>query len=286
MPERSFDVAVVGSGTSAYFAASRLNEAGKQVTILHRSTRPLKAFDQEIVKTIVAASEAAGIRIALEESPTSVEATDHALAVHGSSGAVYSADLVIEATGRLPNLSVLEGGAGNVDHSSRGIAVNAYLQSVTNPLVYAVGDCADSPYQLAPIADEEGKAAAQNILEGNVRQIDYSVVPSTVFTIPSIGSVGLTEDQARKMHRDFRVNRGAATAWPSSKRIGEEHAGYKVLIDNHTDEIIGAHLARHNASEVINVLALAMKFGIKAFDLAKFPWAYPTLTSDLKYMVR
>ena len=118
-----------------------------------------------------------------------------------------------------------------------------------------------------------------------MQQVDYSVVPSTVFTIPSIGSVGLTEDQAREMQRDFRVNRGTTTAWPSSKRIGEEHAGYKILIDSQTNEIIGAHLARHNASEVVNVLALAMKYGIKAADLAAFPWAYPTLTSDLKYMV-
>ena len=279
-------IVFVGGGYISFeFAHVAIRAGAEQVTILHRSKRPLKAFDQEIVKIVLAASEAAGIRVVLEESPTSVETTGDALAVNGASGAIYETDLVIEAVGRLPNLSVLEGGAGNVEHSSRGIAVNAYLQSVSNPLVYAVGDCADTPYQLAPMADEEGKAAAQNIVEGNVRQVDYSVVPSTVFTIPSIGSVGLTEDQAREMQCDFRVNRGTTIAWPSSKRIGEEHAGYKILIDNQSDEIIGAHLARHNASEVINVLALAMKFGIKAADLAEFPWAYPTLTSDLKYMV-
>ncbi len=92
------------------------------------------------------------------------------------------------------------------------------------------------------MADEEGKAAAQNILEGNMRQVDYSVVPSTVFAIPSIASVGLAEDQAREMQRDFRVNRGTTIAWPSSKRIGEEYSGYKILVDNQSDEIIGGHL--------------------------------------------
>ena len=279
-------IVFIGGGYISFeFAHVAIRAGAEQVAILHRSTRPLKAFDQEIVKIILAASEAAGIRVVLEESPRSVKTAGDALAVTGDSGGVYEADLVIEATGRIPNLSVLEGGAANVDHSSRGIAVNAYLQSVSNPLVYAVGDCADTPFQLAPMADEEGKMAAQNILEGNVRQVDYSIVPSAVFTIPSLGSVGLTEDQAREMRRDFRVNRGATTAWPSSRRIGEEHAGYKILIDNRTDEIIGAHLVRHNASEAINVLALAMRFGIKASELAEFPWAYPTLTSDLKYMV-
>lgn len=74
--------------------------------------------------------------------------------------------------------------------------------------------------------------------------------------------------------------------WPSSKRIGEDHSGYKVLIDNDSNELIGAHLARHNAAEAINTLALAMKYHINAEDLADFMWAYPTITSDLKYMVK
>jgi len=76
------------------------------------------------------------------------------------------------------------------------------------------------------------------------------------------------------------------TNWPSSKRIGEEHGTYKILIDNQTNEILGAHIARHNSCEAINVLALAMKHKIKAPELAEFMWAYPTITSDLKYMVK
>jgi len=81
------------------------------------------------------------------------------------------------------------------------------------------------------------------------------------------------------------VNRGTTVDWPSSKRIGEKHAGYKILIDDATGQLLGAHLVRHNASEAINVLALAMKFGIGARDLADFLWAYPTITSDLKNML-
>jgi glutathione reductase (NADPH) len=76
------------------------------------------------------------------------------------------------------------------------------------------------------------------------------------------------------------------TDWPSSKRIGEEHGTYKILIDTQTDEILGAHIARHNSSEELNVMALAMKFKIKASALAEFMWSYPTATSDLKYMVK
>lgn len=160
------------------------------------------------------------------------------------------------------------------------------LQRITNKHVYAIGDCAASGLMLAPVADEQGKLAARNILGGNVEAIDLSVVPGAVFTQPPIGSVGLTGEAAREKGLDFRVNSKTGLTWASSKRIGEKHSGYKVLIENTTGRILGAHLARHDAPEVINLFALAMKFGITAGQLADFPYAYPTMSSDVKYMVR
>ena len=163
--------------------------------------------------------------------------------------------------------------------------MNEYQQSVSNPQVYAIGDCAASGFQLATVADEEGKIAGHNILNGNSKSVDYSVVPSAVFTIPTLAAVGLTEKQATEKGLNYRVNKGTTINWPSSKRIGEERSGYKVLINTDDETIIGAHMARHNASEVINIFGLAIKYGIKASQLAEFMWAYPTYTSDLKYMV-
>jgi glutathione reductase (NADPH) len=287
LPELPERITFIGGGYISFeFAHVAIRAGAKEVTILHRSAQPLKAFDADIVKVILDASEAEGIKVVVNETPTAVKAVDAGLVISSSSGKEYRTDVIIEATGRVPNLSVLAGDAGNVDSSSRGVAVNEFMQSVSNPQVYAIGDCAATAFMLATVADEEGKTAAKNILEGNVKAVDYSVIPSAVFTIPSIGSVGLTEEQAKKKDLDFRVNKGTTTGWPSSKRIGEKHSGYKVLIDNQTNEILGAHIARHNASEAINTLALAMKHHIKAADLADFMWAYPTITSDLKYMVK
>lgn len=284
MPER---VTFIGGGYISFeFAHVAIRTGAKEVTILHRSAQPLKAFDADIVKVVLEAGEAEGIKVIVNETPTAVSRTDSGLKLEASSGAAYETDLIIEATGRVPNLSVLAGNHGHVESDNRGVAVNEFQQSVSNPRVYAIGDCAATSYMLATVADEEGKTAALNILEGNAKAVDYSVVPSAVFTIPSIGSVGLTEEQARAKGLNFRVNQGATTGWPSSKRIGEEHSGYKVLINNDTNELIGAHLARHNASEAVNVLALAIKHHIKASELADFMWAYPTITSDLKYMVK
>jgi len=287
LPDLPNRIVFIGGGYISFeFAHIAIRAGAKMVAILHRSSRPLKTFDQDIVKTVIKAGETDGIRVVLNESPLSVESKENELILHGSKNAVYRADLIIAATGRIPNLSVIEGNHGNVEHSRRGIIVNEFLQNVSNPVVYAVGDCAATKYMLAPVADEEGKTAARNILKGNIKTVDYSVIPSVVFTIPSIGSVGLTEEQAKQKKLDFRVNQGMTTHWPSSKRIGEEHGAYKIIIDKHTDEILGAHIARHNSSEAINVLALAMKYKIKATDLAEFMWSYPTVTSDLRYMVK
>ncbi|MDA7916238.1 NAD(P)/FAD-dependent oxidoreductase [Verrucomicrobia bacterium] len=282
LPKR---ITFIGGGYISFEFAHVAIQAGAEVTILHRSTQVLKAFDQDIVGVILDASQDAGIKVVTNETPTSVEKTETGLLIRTSAGTEYETDVIIEATGRIPNLSVLEGEAGNVKSSSRGVEVNEFLQSVSNPQIYAIGDCAATPFMLATVADEEGKKAAMNIAEGNTNTVDYTNIPSAVFTIPPIGSVGLNETQAKEQGLDFRVNTGSTTGWPSAKRIGEKHGKYKVLIDNKTDEIIGAHIARHNASEAINTLALAIKFKIKAADLGNFMWAYPTISSDLKYMM-
>jgi len=283
LPER---ILFIGGGFISFEFAHVSTQAGAKATILHRSENPLKAFEPELVETIVAASRSQGIEIGLGEEPAKIEAIGNAYQVTCRSGSQFQVDLVIESTGRVPNLSVLEGDQANVASSRRGVEVDEYMQSTTNPAVYAIGDCAASGYQLAPVADEEGKTAGANILAEKTKKIDYGVVPSVVFTIPNLASVGLKESEAAKQGLDFRINKGTTKNWPSSKRIGETESGYKVLVENGTNRILGAHLARHNAGEVINIFALAMKHEIKSTDLADFMWAYPTYSSDLKYMVK
>jgi glutathione reductase (NADPH) len=283
LPKR---ILFLGGGYISFEFAHVAIRAGAEVRIIHRSKQALKAFDPDMAKVIMEASAAEGIDVVLNEMPESVEKGASGLEVTTSSGASYEADLVIGATGRVANLSCLSGGVGKIDHTSSGIEVNAFMQSTSNPRVYAIGDCTAGSRMLAPVADEEGKVAAQNILIGNTVEMDHSVIPSAVFTIPNIGVVGLTELQAKEKGMDIRINQGTTTGWPSSKRIGEKHSAYKVVINNADNAIVGAHLARHNAAETINIFALAIKYGIKAHELANFLWAYPTLTSDLKYMVK
>lgn len=283
LPER---IVFIGGGYISFeFAHVAMRAGAREVTILHRSEQPLKGFDPDAVDVLVEASREAGIRVITNEEPRSIEKQGAEFHVHASSGTTYQADFVVHATGRVPNLSVLEGGKGGVDAGSHGIEVNEFLQSRSNPRVHAIGDCAATGHLLAPVADLEGKAVARNLLEGNTCPVDHRLVPSAVFTIPSLATVGLGEEQAREDGRDVRINRGHTTGWPSSKRIGEQHGFYKVIIDRDSDRILGAHLVRHHAGEAINWFALAIRSGLTTAELREVPWAYPTLTSDLKYMI-
>lgn len=287
LPELPERIVFIGGGYISFeFAHVAARAGSKEVTILHRSERVLKNFDPDMVDIVAEASKAAGIEITTNDEPVRLESGPDGLIVHTKSGRSIAADLIIEATGRVANVSVLAGDHGGVEHSARGIVVDEFMRSVSNPNVYAIGDCIEGSRMLAPVADEEGKIAAHNILNGATKAIDLSVVPGAAFTIPSLATVGLSEAEAKAQGHDFRVNTGSTSGWPSSKRIGEAHAGYKVLIDNKDNTILGAHLARHNAAEVINIFALAIKHSIKAADLGEFLWAYPTYTSDLKYMVK
>lgn len=287
MPSLPKRIVFVGGGfVSLEFAHVAIRAGASKVQIMNRSERPLKSFESGLVDTLIKASADAGIEMLLGTVPERIVKTRKGYAVHYSSDEMCETDLVIDATGRLPNLAVLEGEHGGITHSSKGVAVNEYLQSVSNPAVYAIGDCADTPYMLAPTADKEGQTVALNILHGNKHSVDYSIVPNAVFTIPTLASVGLTETEAQARQLNFRVTQGDTTGWPSSKRIGEEYGAYKVLIENGSELILGAHIVRHNAAEVINLFALAMKGNIPAPELADLMWAYPTSTSDLKYMVR
>ena len=108
-------------------------------------------------------------------------------------------------------------------------------------------------------------------------------MPSVVFTLPPLAAVGLSASEAAAGGRPIRVNTGDPSRWPSSRRIGQRHAGYKVIVDAESGAILGAHLLGHNADEAINIFALAMKAGLTTADLKRVLWAYPTHVSDLKY---
>ena len=187
--------------------------------------------------------------------------------------------------GRVPEIDDLDLAAAGIERDRRGVVVNAYLQSVSNPAVYAAGDAAASAPPLTPVADHQSDVVATNLLEGNRRQASYTGLASAVFTLPPLASVGLTEAAAREQGLRFRVHHEDTSGWLSSRRVGATTSGAKILVDEDSGRILGAHLLGPNADEVINVFAVAVRFDIRADDLRQVLFAYPTHGADIPHVV-
>jgi len=284
MPRR---IAFIGGGYIGMEFAHVAHAAGAEVNVLQRADRILEHFDEELVNHLVDASRASGITITMGFDTSSIEKAGEAYIVHGGAGSTqrFETDLVVNCVGRVPDLDDLNLDAGKVTRAEHGIAVNNFLQSIGNPRVYAIGDACGAGPQLAPVVDMEAEFAADNILNGNRKKPNYIGVPSVLFTQPPLALIGMTEDEARTSGIRFRINRSNMSGWPSSRRIGQKHAFFKVIIEEENGHILGDHLFGHNSGEVINIFAMAIKFGLSAQDLKKMLWAYPTNISDLKYMI-
>jgi glutathione reductase (NADPH) len=178
---------------------------------------------------------------------------------------------------------VLVGAAQAVDWTRR---MKEFLQSVSIPTVYAAGDAAASGGPpLAPVASYEGQIVAANLLKGNHLRANYLGVPSVVFTIPQLAAVGLSERGAREQNLKFSVKKEMTSTWYSSRRVAETYSGYKVLVEEGTDRILGAHILGSEAGEVINLFALAIRSGMRATDLKHMLFAYPTSGSNMTRML-
>lgn len=286
LPER---IVFVGGGYISFEFAHVAARAGARAQILHRWARPLKGFDPDLVDQLVQASRDIGIDVWLNTSVEAIERRSDGLIVRARAGnaeQTFEADLVVHGAGRVPEIDDLELDRAGVASDRRGVLVNEYLQSISNPAVYAAGDAAATGGPpLTPVASIEAAVAASNLLDGNHLKPDYSGVPTVVFTIPPLASVGLQEEKAREQGLRFRVKREDTSSWYSSRRIGLKYSGFKVLIEEGSDRILGAHLLGPHSEEVINLFGMAIKHGLRATDLKRMPYAYPSSASDISYMV-
>ena len=282
-------VLFVGGGYIAGEFAHVAARAGAEVTIVHRGARPLERFDPDLVSQWQLATQEAGIRLELNAAVIAVERKDNRLFVRANRDDeeyVWEADMVVHAAGRVPEIDELDLATGNVEASTRGIVVNDYLQSVSNPAVYAGGDSAATDgLPLTPIAGYDGRVIAANLLHGNERKPDYSVVPTVVFSIPPLAAVGLSEQEAKDRGLTFTVKHEDTSDWYSSRRIGNKFSSFKLLVDEESDRILGAHVFGPHADDVINLFTLAMQSGVKASQVRRTLYTYPSVSGDVSYMV-
>lgn len=309
LPQR---IVFVGGGYIASELSNIAARAGARVTVLQRGRRLLSRFDADLVGWLMESFRAAGIEVRTEAAVEAIEKGDqggrdasgarHVAGARDASDGGASlafrvlasspqgrmsvgADLVVHAAGRVPALQALALSEAAVSTKDGRIELNDFLQSTSNPAVYAAGDSAERGPPLTPVASYDAQVVATNLLEGNRVKASYAGVPSVAFTIPPIASVGLSEEKARAQGYRFRTNVQRASGWYTARRLGEPVYGFKTLVEEGSGRILGAHLVGPGAEETINLFALAIRHGLTARQLTETRLAYPTAASDIAYML-
>ncbi|GAB3059245.1 dihydrolipoyl dehydrogenase family protein [Salinicoccus sesuvii] len=282
-------VIFIGGGYISFEFAHIAARAGAEVHIIQRGEKPLKHFDPDLVDLLVKSSEENSIQVHLNTEVKSIKEAGSSLTVEGvknDDAFKLEGDLIVHGGGRVPNIDGLNLEKGNVDWEKEGISVNEHLQSTSNPRVYAAGDAAATKgLPLTPVAAMETQIVASNLLNENKRTPDYTVMPSVVFTLPKLSAVGLSEKAAREQGYNIRVNKIDTSEWYTYQRKNEKYAMAKIIIDEDSDCVLGAHLLSREADELINHFATAIQFKLKTEDLKQMIYAYPTGGSDIGSML-
>ena len=289
LAERPDRIAFVGGGFIAMeFSHIAIRAGASEVTVLQRGPRILPAFDADLTAILAEATEALGVTVHTGAEVSSIERDGDAFRVRfdtndGPQDVVC--DRVVHAAGRIPNIDDLNLDAAGVEFGSRGITVSDAMRT-TAPAIFAAGDCADSGPNLTPVSAAEGRVAGKNLLAGkDARAIANPPIPSVVFTLPPLASVGLSVEAATEQGLEFETHFERTDGWYSSMRVGAKRTASKVLVERATGHILGAHLIGPGSEEQINLFAMAMGTGLTANQVKGIIFAYPSYASDLGSMV-
>jgi glutathione reductase (NADPH) len=285
LPER---IAMVGGGYIAAEFSHIAARAGAKVVVLQRAERVLTHFDPDLVGWLTDKFHEIGIDVRTGNTVSAIEHTGREYRVHTQTRegqGVIAADLVVHAAGRAPDIAELDLPAANIATKDGRLQLNDFLQSVSNPIIYAAGDAAGKGPPLTPVSSHDARTVAANILEGNRHRPDYRGVPSVAFTMPPIAAVGLSEIEARHQGLNVRVHSEKVSDWYTARRVAETVYGFKTLVEQDSGRILGAHLVGPHADEVINLFGLAIRHGLSAENMKSTMFAYPTGASDIGDML-
>ncbi len=258
---------IIGGGFIAAEMGHVFAGLGSDVTVFNRSNKLLRAQDGEVSDRF---TEVFGTRatLCLGHIPEKVEQAGDVIIVT-SKGERYEFDELLVASGREPNTDLIDAAAGGLEtHHNGRLAVDEYMQTNVEG-VFALGDIAND-WQLKHVANAEAKVVFSNFADpSNRKAIDYSAVPSAVFSNPQVASVGLTEEQAKAQGLTYRVGKrdfgGTAYGWA----LEDETSFAKVIVDDATDLILGAHIIGPQSATLIQPLIQAMQFRQTATDVAE-----------------
>lgn len=280
----------VGAGYIGMEFAHMAARLGVKVTMMDIASRPLTNFDKDMVGYLQTASEKLGIKFIFNAEVSKIEKLRknfRVTAIQDENEVTAKAEIVINTAGRVPSIEELDLEKGNVAFSKKGISVNKKLQNTTNKNVFACGDVSDSEgLPLTPLSSQEALIVIGNLLHPeSPKEVNFPPQPSVVFTLPNLASVGLSEEEAKEKGYDYTLEHKLVPGWFNAKRVNMEEYAYKTLVDNKTGLILGAHLIGPEASEIINMFAMAICGKLTCSDIKTMIYAYPTWGSDIKGMI-
>jgi len=265
LPKR---VVIAGAGYIANEFAGIFHQFGSQVTLVNRSDKILRGYDEQIRDRLLQISTTKGIEFRFNATFKSVEKqADGSLMVHMTNCDPLPADLLLFAIGRRPHTSGLGLENAGVELNEKGaIKVDADNRSTCESL-YAVGDVTDR-VQLTPVAIREGQAFADTVFGNKPHQVDYASIPSAVFSHPPLAGVGLTEADARNQFGSVKVYTSDFRPMKNVLADRNERALYKMVVDADSDRVLGLHMIGPDAPEILQAAAVAVKAGLTkaAFD--------------------
>lgn len=275
---------VIGSGYIGMELGQLFHNLGSEVTLMQRSERLLKEYDQEISEAVEKALIEQGINLVkgatFERVEQSGEIKKVYITVNGSKEVIESDQLLV-ATGRKPNTDSLNLSAAGVETGKNNeILINDFGQT-SNEKIYAAGDVTLGP-QFVYVAAYEGGIITDNAIGGLNKKIDLSVVPAVTFTNPSVATVGLTEEQAKEKGYEVKKSVLPLDAVPRAIVNRETTGVFKLVADAKTSKLLGVHIVSENAGDVIYAATLAVKFGLTVEDLKDSLAPYLTMAEGLK----
>lgn len=278
MPSR---VLIAGAGYIANEFAGIFNEFGANVTIINRSDQVLRGYDESVRDRLLQISIAKGIAFRFNAEFEKIEKNDDgSLRVSMTNHDPMDVDCVLFATGRVPNIDGLGLENVGVEIDGKGaIRVDAHSKTSVDH-IYAVGDVTNR-VQLTPVAIREGQAFADTVFGGKPSTVDYSCIPSAVFSHPPIAAVGMTEDEAREKLGAIKVYTSDFRPMKNVVAHRDERSLYKMICDAETDQVVGLHMIGPEAPEIMQAAAIAVKAKLTKADFDATVAVHPTMSEEL-----
>lgn len=281
LSEQPSSLLIIGAGYIGVEFASIFQGLGTKVQLMFRRDLILRGFDQDIRKVLQEELEKKNISILSGRNPVKLEKRKNQIHVTDDKGDIWNADAVLMASGRTANLKDLNLEALEIKTTAEGtIQVNENFETSCSG-VFALGDCASTPYQLTPVATAEGMALSEFLFSKKSKKLTYENIPSAVFTHPPVGTVGLTEEQALNENHELEVFETRFRPLKLTLTNETEKTYMKLIVNKHTRKVLGCHIVGEEAPEILQGFAVALRAGLTKEHFDQTIGIHPTSAEEL-----